>query len=106
MRFLFNVVSMVAYFVVFAVAVSAPILVVVWLGRRRLRPLVARLLVACSFAAAASYMLWRMEWFDVWRYGAPPIGYVLAGYAPWVIAFAGVGWALGALLSRGRRLPD
>ena len=48
-------------------------------------------------------MIWRMEWFDVWRHGTPPVGYMLAAFGPYTAALSATGWFLGGLI--GRRSP-
>lgn len=86
-----------------AIVFNVPLLVAARLARKRLRPLVSRLALATGFALAAAYVLWTMEWFDVWRHGVPPLRYVLSAYLPWVAALAVAGWFAGGLILRQRR---
>jgi hypothetical protein len=66
-------------------------------------PRSGRSLIAASFGASAGYMLWRIEWFDIWRHGTPPLSY-LVGYVPYIGAFAAIRWLLaGAVLGRPTR---
>ena len=62
-------------------------------ARRRLAPSVVRGLLAEGFAAAAIYMIWRIEWFDVWRHGVPPVGYMLTAFGPYSAAWPRPGGA-------------
>jgi hypothetical protein len=66
----------------------------------------APLLLVVGFAAAAIYMIWRIEWFDVWRHGVPPVGYMLTAFGPYSASVAAAGWGLGALVvPRARVAP-
>ena len=40
-----------------------------------------------------------MEWFDVWRHGVPPLGYMVQAFGPYTLAVAVVGWFIGSLLT-------
>jgi hypothetical protein len=60
-----------------------------------------RLAVALTFAAAAAYVVWRVEWFDVFRWGTPPPT-LLAVYAGYAGAAGLLGWLLAALVTRRR----
>ena len=89
-----------------ALLYNAPLLLLVLAARRRLAPSVARGLLTAGFAAAAIYMIWRIEWFDVWRHGVPPVGYMLTAFGPYSAAVAAAGWGLGALVvPRARVAP-
>ncbi len=79
---------------------NAPLLIAVRLARRRLHPMVPRVTLSLGFALATAYRLWEMEWFDVWRHGAPALGYVLRAYVPWVVALGVAGWFVGGLTVR------
>jgi len=83
-----------------ALAFNAPLLIAARLARKRLHPLVPKLTLATGFALVAAYMLWKMEWFDVWRHGVPSLTFMLKGYAPWIGALAVVGWFVGGLVVR------
>ena len=87
-----------------ALLFNAPLVLIVLAVRRRIAP-APRGLLAAGFAAAAIYMIWRMEWFDVWRHGIPSAGYMLTAFGPYSAAVAATGWALGALMSRARVAP-
>ena len=84
----------------YALAINAPLILVLVVIRRRLLRRTSAGIVALGFAAAASYMLWRMEWFDVWRHGIPSIDYVLTAFGPYAAGTGAVGWWLG-----GRIVP-
>ena len=82
---------------VFALMWSSPVLLLVALLRRRLGLLAPRLLLASAFAISASYMLTRMEWFDVYRHGMP--GWrSMAGYCAHTAALAWMGWLAASLI--------
>jgi hypothetical protein len=94
------------FLVATALLFNAPLVLIVLAVRRRIAPGVARGLLAAGFAAAAIYMIWRMEWFDVWRHGIPSVGYMLTAFGPYTAAVAATGWALGALIvPRARVAP-
>lgn len=86
-----------------AMAVSVPVFVLIVLLRRRITPKFGSALVAASFSLSTAYRLYRMEWFDVWRFGSPPVGY-LVNYVPWIAGMGLAGWLIAsALLRRLRR---
>jgi len=87
-------------FLGFALLYNAPLILLVWLGRDRLGPTRARLLIAAGFGAAVGYKLWQIEWFDIWRHGVPPATYLATVYLPYVLAGAGAGWVFGSLVTR------
>jgi hypothetical protein len=51
---------------------------------------------ALAFAAATAYGIWRVEWFDVFRWGVPGAG-LLVVYALYVGASGTLGWFLARL---------
>ena len=59
------------FLLVWSIVVSAPVILVLLVGRQRLNRTVGCALLAVSFAAATSYKIWQFEWFDVWRHGTP-----------------------------------
>jgi len=63
-----------------------------------------RTATAMAFAAAAAYGIWRVEWFDVFRWGMPGLRLLLV-YGCYVGASGAIGWFLAALLTP-RRLPS
>lgn len=85
-----------------AAVLNAPLMVAARLARRRLRPVVPKVAIAVGFAAATAYMLWNMDWFDVWRHGVPSVEYmlryVLRYYLPWIASLGLLGWFAGGLL--------
>ena len=89
------------YLLVVALVFNTPLVILCLLGRRWLAPLVVRMLIAIGFAAASGYVIWRMEWFDVWRHGMPSAAYLLTAYAPYVAVYAGIGWFIGSRISPG-----
>lgn len=92
--------SSIVFLLLWTVLLSLPLIAVLALLRRRVPHTAASALLALSFAGAMFYTLYRAEWFDVWRHGAPSIRYVLAGYGPYLVVAAGVGWWVGGLIAR------
>ena len=70
---------------------KTPLLLIVLASRRSMPRVAGQVVVAAGFAAAAAYMIWRMEWFDVWRHGQPSIGYLLTAFVPETAAIAVTG---------------
>jgi hypothetical protein len=58
--------------------------------------LMIRAATATLLAGATAYGLWRVEWFDVFRWGVPGPD-LLVVYAVYVGASAAAGWYLPAL---------
>ena len=54
-----------------------------------------RAATATACAAAMAYAIWRVEWFDVFRWGVPDLD-LLAVYACYIGGAAAVGWGLAA----------
>jgi hypothetical protein len=75
---------------------NAPVMIALRLFR--VRVVISKAVVALGFAAVTAYMLWKMEWFDVWRHGVPPASYLLVYYAPYITVIGVTGWFLGGLL--------
>jgi hypothetical protein len=92
------------YMIVTACIYSAPVIGLVFLTRRRIQRRIASGLLALAFACATAFSLWRMEWFDVWRHGVPPVSYMLAAYSPWLTVFGVLGWITGSLIVRRSQL--
>ena len=62
------------------------------------RRLMVRAATATAFAAATVYGIWRVEWFDVFRWGAPGPR-LLVVYAACVGLAGALGWFLAALFT-------
>jgi hypothetical protein len=92
------------YMIAAAFIYSAPVIVLVFLTRRRIHRRMASGLLALAFTIATAFSLWRMEWFDVWRHGVPTVSYMLAAYGPWLTLFASLGWLVGSLIVRTSKL--
>jgi hypothetical protein len=92
------------HFYVFLLAIAllcnAPLVLIVRATRLRLHPRLGRGLIAAGFAATAIYMIWRMDWFDMWRHGTFGIRYMLTALGPYTAALALSGWILGGLIIR------
>jgi hypothetical protein len=83
-----------------SVVFSAPVILAIILGRHRINRTSGRTLLAISFACASAYMLWRVEWFDVWRHGTPPPS-LLFIYGCYSTVYGLIGWFLArAILPR------
>ena len=61
--------------------------------------LIVRAATAAAFAAVMVYWIWRLEWFDVFRWGMPGPSLLLV-YACYVSAFAAIGWFVAARFTR------
>ena len=91
------------YLLALSLLYNAPLIVVLWIARNRIAPSIARGLAALGFASATAYTLWRLEWFDVWRHGVPPLSYLVTTFVPYLGIFAVLGWLTADRLSRGHR---
>jgi H+/Cl- antiporter ClcA len=80
---------------------GAPIIVGLFVLRRRISRPVGCALLAAAFASVTTYTLWRIEWFDVWRHGVPPLSYLLI-YAVYGSVFGAIGWFLARAILPGR----
>ena len=65
------------------------------------RHLWIRLAAALALAAATAYGLWRLEWFDVFRWGMPAPR-LLVVYACCVGIAGSAGWLLAGLVTPRR----
>jgi hypothetical protein len=91
------------FLLVWSIVVSAPVILVLLVGRQRLNRTVGCALLAVSFAAATSYKIWQFEWFDVWRHGTPGASLLII-YACYAAAYGLVGWFIArSILPRSRR---
>lgn len=85
---------------VVGLVLNLPLLMALRVARHRVSPRAARWAAAIGMACWGEWMLFRMEWFDVWRHGAPGLGYWLTTLAPWGVAWAGAGAVVGGGLVR------
>lgn len=85
-----------------ALVVNAALIAALLFVRTRLDPRSSGLMLAAGFFAASVYVLWRMEWFDVWRHGIPPANYVLKSMGPYATPVALAGWLLGVRIGPWR----
>jgi hypothetical protein len=99
MRYAGFLISFAGFLFLNALLLNAPVALVLWLARRRIALRTAQTVLACGFAAATFYMLYRMEWFDVWRHGMPSLASLAAGYLPWVAAAGAAGWAIAGRIT-------
>ena len=74
-----------------SLVLSVPVIVALLVGRRRINRAAGCALLAVSFAAASSYKIWQMEWFDVWRHGTPGAS-LLFIYGCYAALYGAMGW--------------
>ena len=72
---------------------SLPVILVLVVGRRKVNVTAGCTALAISFACASAYMLWRLEWFDVWRHGILPVSRIVI-YGCYAAAYGVIGWYL------------
>ena len=84
-----------------AVILSAPVILALLIGGRRINRRAGCISLALSFAAATVYWLWRIEWSDGWRYGTPPVSYLFM-YVCYAAAYGAMGWFLAKGILRVR----
>jgi hypothetical protein len=65
--------------------------------------LLFRISTALTFAALMARFIWRVEWFDVLRWGIPSFQ-VLAVYAAYISAAGAFGWFVATLGTPNERL--
>ena len=82
------------------VVINVPLLTGLRLARHRVPLRAARWAAAIGFAAWGEWILFKMEWFDVWRHGVPGLSYWLFTLVPWGVAWASAGAVLGGTLAR------
>ena len=81
----------------------ALLLASIFAARRRLNERTACGMVALAFAGAIAYFVWRTEWFNVYRFGVPPLTYFFKTVVAYGVAFGIAGWFLALGLMR---FPD
>ena len=91
------------YLIVWAIPLAVVALMVILVAGPRIPPLGAKSLAAAAFMAGPGYALWRLEWFDVWRHGIPPLSFILSAYGPYLAVFAAAGWIAAGKVSRTAR---
>jgi hypothetical protein len=110
MRWVLGPLPLLTFLLATALLVNTPVILALFIARRRLSRGAIRGIVAAGFAASTIYMIWRMEWFDVWRHGVPPLTYMIGAFLPYAAVLALAGWGLGALIvpraTMGRGSPN
>src|SRR6187402_3821075 len=84
---------------VWSVVVCSPVMLVLLCGRRRIDRVAGCAALGLAFAAASSYKIWRVEWFDVWRHGTPGAS-LLFVYACYAAAYGAIGWFIARAILR------
>lgn len=92
---LLGLLSLPTFLAVAGLPVGVAALALIWQLRGRLSPTGAKLLAAVAFTVGPAYVMWRMEWFDVWRHGIPSPSYIVTAYMPYLACFVAIGWAAG-----------
>jgi hypothetical protein len=92
------------FLLVWSVVLSAPVILALLVGRRRINRTAGCALLAVSFAAATFYKIWPLEWFDVWRHGTPRAS-LLFIYACYAAAYGAIGWFIAKAILPGRIEP-
>jgi hypothetical protein len=82
-----------------SLVLSAPVILALVVGRRRINRAAGCALVAMSFAAASSYKIWQMEWFDVWRHGVPGASLLII-YGLYAAVYGAIGWFIAKAILR------
>jgi hypothetical protein len=100
MEWIFAFLQFYMFFIVTAGLVNLPLMLLAVLFRRRVNSRLIQAALAFGFAAWTGYLTWRMEWFDVWRHGIPPVSYIIKLYVPYMAALGLLGWFLGGLITR------
>jgi hypothetical protein len=99
MRVLFNLLNFYSFLLGTTIVVNLPLIVLALLVRKRIDRGIIRAVLAVGFASWPGYLLWRMEWFDMWRHGVPPISYLATTYLPYMASLALLGWFIGGLIA-------
>ena len=79
---------------------ALPVLATVWAVRRHVSDAAARVLAAATLALGAEWILYRMEWFDVWRWGIPSARYWVTVVLPWGLSYCAAGFFMAGVVMR------
>lgn len=79
---------------------NLPLLITLRPARHRFPLGACRCVAAVGMACWGEWLLFRMEWFDVWRHGVPGLRYWITMLLPWGIAWAAAGAVIGGCLPR------
>jgi hypothetical protein len=85
---------------VVGLVVNLPLFTILRLARHRVPLGAARCVAAIGMACWGEWMLFQMEWFDVWRHGVPGTRYWMTTLLPWGVAWACAGAVIGGSLVR------
>ncbi len=81
---------------------NLPVLASLWILRRRIPLRAARAVAAAGLLIWGQWALYRMEWFDVWRHGVPPVSYWLTSLLPFAVGLCAAGAVVGGTIVRDR----
>lgn len=100
---LLGLLSLLIFLGVAALPVGVTALALIGIAGGRLSRRAAKVLAALAFTVGPAYVMWRMEWFDVWRHGIPSLSYIVTAYTPYLACFAAVGWFAASRLQGAAR---
>ena len=100
---LFGFLNLMVFLAISALPVGVAALALIWIARGRISTTAAKLLAAFAFTVGPAYAMWRMEWFDVWRHGVPPLSYLVTAYPPYLVWFAVLGWFAASRMAGAAR---
>jgi len=81
---------------------NLPLVAALLLVRKRIGPMTSAVVLTATFAAMASYIIWTVEWTDVYRHGMPSFGYFFRTMIVYTAAMAAIGWLAGRRIGRSR----
>lgn len=83
---------------------NLPLMSALRLSRGRVHRTFAPAVLSASFAVTTAWLLWTLEWTDVYRLGMPSFGYLFRTMLVYVIGLAIAGWFIGRRIGRRTRL--
>src|SRR5690349_11650713 len=91
------------FFVVAATVLNAPIMLGLFLVRKRVARSFCAIALAIGFALAAGLVVYELDWSDVFRHRMPPLGVLVRNYAVLVAGSALTGGLIGWQFPRSSR---
>jgi hypothetical protein len=102
MRVLYASLVMGSFLLAVVCLCNLPLLAALVVIRRRIGRPIPAVVIAASFAATAAYVIWTVEWTDVYRHGMPSFGYFFRTMIVYAAAMAAIGWFAGRRIGRSR----